>query len=404
MRFLLVALALLAVIGCSRREPLAVEDPPVAEDLAQRKLDFARRKHRFPDSAKPTLSLAGAFGPAPGRPLRKIDLLPRPALAPEAFTRQGQILGRHHKAVISLAFSADGRMIVAGSFDGAVRVWNVEAGKEKATFQGHSPWLRVAFSPNGKTIASGSGKTVRLQDLSRGTRVAGAGKQVLQGAQGDISALAFSPDGGTLVAGAGKPAGRHLMLGDLYFWDTESGRQQFALLDFAGSIRSVAFSPDGKTFAAGSGKVHLWDTSTGKLKASLPEPSNVLAFAVDGTLAAACRNDDKIRIWSPGTTKARAVLSGHHGTVDSIALTRDGRLLASTSDDGTLMLWDVARATEMLTIETKHGLNAVAFSPDDTILAAGIGSEVVLWDVRSLKRLAKDNVPRPRPPEKDKKR
>ena len=129
-------------------------------------------------------------------------------------------------------------------------------GKEQATLKGHTDGrVSVAYSPDGKTLASGSSG----QDDQAVGRGDGQGKGHAQGTHGCVSSVAFSPDGKTLASGS---KDRTIKL-----WDVATGKEQATLKGHTGAgVVSVAFSPDGKTLASGSEDctIKLWDVATGK--------------------------------------------------------------------------------------------------------------------------------------------
>jgi endonuclease YncB( thermonuclease family) len=202
-------------------------------------------------------------------------------------------------------------------------------------------------------------------------------------------AVSFSPDGALLAAGYGEPA--------VKVWDVRKGKEVFTGTfedDEARWCRAVAFTPDGRLLAASNdgGTIKLWDAASHEHLATLRNKADDtagLAFTPDGkTLFCGCRTG--IQAWEVATRKERAFWKGHNKNLSSLALSKDGRMLASGSADATIKLWDVATGKELRTL-TGHGntVRAVAFSPDGKTLASGAWDNVVkLWDVYTGKERA----------------
>ena len=206
---------------------------------------------------------------------------------------QKQALKGHRDSVDGLAFSSDGQTIATGSDDGTVRLWNAESGDLERKLEGHTAAAvkTVAFSPDGRMLASGGGG-ISLWDVSTGDRL-----QTLHGHKKWVNSVSFSPDGRVLASGGDDTTVR--------LWDVSTGEHLFTLEETGSRIRSavlsVDFSPDGRTLVSGNWRyVYVWDVMTGGLK---------------------------------------RVLEGHADWVNGVAFSLDGRTLASGSEDGTILMW-----------------------------------------------------------------
>jgi WD40 repeat protein/tRNA A-37 threonylcarbamoyl transferase component Bud32 len=294
-----------------------------------------------------------------------------------------------------MVFSRDGKTLAFTSSSGdALGLWDVATGKEHTSLKG-AGGLAVAFSPDGKTIASPGVNGVILWDAATSQERAS-----LKGHLNAVTKLAFSPKGKMLVS---------VSSDCIRLWSTASGPEIAILKGHRGHVTAMAFSPDRKTFASGSRDmtIRLWDVTTGQLRATLRGHTSEVTsveFSPDSNTLASGGMDKTIKLWDVAGGVLRITLNGHTTGVASVAFSPDGKTLASGGynfangkSTGEIKLWDIAsgRARDILQ-RNNGGILAVAFSPDGTLLASGGWSpeeglktgEITLWDVASGQALA----------------
>ncbi|MBN1430221.1 MAG: Gldg family protein [Anaerolineae bacterium] len=269
----------------------------------------------------------------------------------------------HTSDVLDVAYSPDGKQIASVGRDGTVRVWDIASGEQLKQLEGQTTGvIRIAYSPDGRMLASvgenqalnvWNAKTLEPMDYSPIS------------VPSPLYTVQFSPDSSLVAAGGGMTSASGSTEGPIYVWKVKTGEQEVAKTLHTSLVIDIAFSSDGETLHTAA-----WDGTGGTVDIASGDGSTEMLYPGVNITSLAVREDGtKVYSLADGTVHVReadakssdedAVLSGHTDMIWVMALSPDGKTIATGSRDGTARLWSLERLASIITVKAQDTSDAL---------------------------------------------
>lgn len=302
-------------------------------------------------------------------------------------------LSGHSQAVKSIDFSADGRQLASAGSDGIVLLWSLPFTSSLPIFAGRTDPIGALLGESRSwivsTAVSSDGRRIAIGDNANSVIIYDARtREVLHRLNGHtkwVTGVRFSGDGRWLASSSYDHS--------VIVWDTATGKEEFTWLT-TGTVMCVAFSPDSRWIACNAGdegsEIRVWEALTGEERYVLRKHGTTvmdLAFSPNGDKLASASNDGTAVLWDMKTGDQlqtyRGLKAGRSSNVWSVVFSPNGRTIATAGRDEQIHFWDTATGKESRTIDVSAGgIHDLVFSPDGKLLISASGVHRSIGEIR----------------------
>lgn len=285
-----------------------------------------------------------------------------------------RVLKGHSDSVFAVALSEDGSLLVSGSQDKSIRVWNVASGECIRVLTGHTEGVReIVIGADKRIYSACADGTIRVWSLATGELIA-----VLEGHSTAVFGLALTPNGKLLVSGSKD--------GTMRVWNLESLNCEKVLNYDKAWVNAIVVLPDSERVIVGTedGFITRWDLGSATQTGVIDEHSLWvwgLALTPNGSTLVSGSGDSTVGLWDLKEDRRVAFLEGHSDKVSKVAVTKDGRWAVSGSLDKTAGIWDLntGKLASSLKGHTAS-VECVAISADGRLIVTGSHDyEIRVW-------------------------